>query len=151
MNEAFGDSDKKNKMESCDVTIIRSMAEEGSCIDSKVMEVLLIKRWHLGWICTSGRSSHVKRLRKRSKTSVILRKRVTDMNKSQSKNIRISKRKDNGDSMFEHCEQRLHKYSHLNRQVRARRQRLALRSYCKWKPFLGWTETTARSGHAASL
>lgn len=44
MNEAFGGSDKKNKMESCDVIIIRSMAEEGSCIDSKVMEVLLIKR-----------------------------------------------------------------------------------------------------------
>lgn len=43
MKEAFGDSDKKNKMEPCDVLIIRGTAEEGSCIHSKVMEVLLRK------------------------------------------------------------------------------------------------------------
>lgn len=43
MKEAFGDSDKKNKMEPRDVIIIRGTAEEGSCIHSKVMEVLLRK------------------------------------------------------------------------------------------------------------
>lgn len=43
MKEAFGDSDKKNKMEPSDMIIIRGTTEEGSCIDSKVMEVLLTK------------------------------------------------------------------------------------------------------------